>query len=164
MERPKVVIDASVCAKWYIDEEYSHGARLLRDEFVKGQIGITVPSLLYYETLNALRYSKLFDQKELAVAADSLSKYGFEVWEPRGEVYREAARLSVANDITVYDAAYVALSEHLRALFYTVDRKLLDKFPRRARHIRLIRELDRVFGVDRGRVKPFTESERGEDR
>ena len=140
MERPKVVVDASVCAKWYLDEEYSDRARLLRDEFVKGQIAITVPSLLFYETLNALRYSRAFDEKELPVAADSLSKYGFEVWEPRGEVYREAARLSLAQDITVYDAAYVALSEHLRALFYTVDKKLLDRFPRRARHIRIFKE------------------------
>lgn len=134
------MVDASVCAKWYLDEEYSDRARLLRDEFVKGQIAITVPSLLFYETLNALRYSRAFDEKELRVAADSLSKYGFEVWEPRGEVYREAARLSLAQDITVYDAAYVALSEHLRALFYTVDKKLLDRFPRRARHIRIFKE------------------------
>jgi len=134
------VVDASVCAKWYLDEEYSDRARLLRDEFVKGQIAITVPSLLFYETLNALRYSRAFDEKELPVVADSLSKYGFEVWEPRGEVYREAARLSLAQDITVYDAAYVALSEHLRALFYTVDKKLLDRFPRRARHIRIFKE------------------------
>lgn len=140
MERPKVVVDASVCAKWYLDEEYSDRARLLRDEFVKGQIAITVPSLLFYETLNALRYSRAFDEKELPVAADSLSKYGFEVWEPRGEVYREAARLSLAQEITVYDAAYVALAEHLRALFYTVDKKLLDRFPRRARHIRIFKE------------------------
>ena len=134
------MVDASVCAKWYLDEEYSDRARLLRDDFVKGQIAITVPSLLFYETLNALRYSRAFDEKELPVAADSLSKYGFEVWEPRGEVYREAARLSLAQDITVYDAAYVALSEHLRALFYTVDKKLLDRFPRRARHIRIFKE------------------------
>ena len=134
------MVDASVCAKWYLDEEYSDRARLLRDEFVKGQIAITVPSLLFYETLNALRHSRAFDEKELPVAADSLSKYGFEVWEPRGEVYREAARLSLAQDITVYDAAYVALSEHLRALFYTVDKKLLDRFPRRARHIRIFKE------------------------
>ena len=140
MERPKVVVDASVCAKWYLDEEYSDRARLLRDEFVKGQIAITVPSLLFYETFNALRHSRAFDEKELSVAADSLSKYGFEVWEPRGEVYREAARLSLAQEITVYDAAYVALSEHLRALFYTVDKKLLDRFPRRARHIRIFKE------------------------
>jgi len=134
------VVDASVCAKWYLDEEYSDRARLLRDEFVKGQIAITVPSLLFYETFNALRHSRAFDEKELSVAADSLSKYGFEVWEPRGEVYREAARLSLAQEITVYDAAYVALSEHLRALFYTVDKKLLDRFPRRARHIRIFKE------------------------
>ena len=91
-------------------------------------------------TFRMLRQISIFDEKELPVAADSLSKYGFEVWEPRGEVYREAARLSLAQEITVYDAAYVALAEHLRALFYTVDKKLLDRFPRRARHIRIFKE------------------------
>jgi predicted nucleic acid-binding protein len=144
VERPKVVVDASVCAKWFIDEEHSDRARLLRDEFVKGHVGINVPSLLYYETLNALRFSRLFNPKELALAADSLAKYGFEVWEPRGELFREAARLSLAHDITVYDASYAALSEHLRALFYTVDRKLLARFPKRARHIRSFAEPDKV--------------------
>jgi len=144
MERPKVVVDASVCAKWFIDEEHSHRARLLRDEFVKGHVGISVPSLLCYETLNALRFSRLFDPKELALAADSLAKYGFEVWEPRGEVFREAARLSLAYDITLYDASYAALSEHLRALFYTVDRKLLARLPKRARHITSFAELNKM--------------------
>jgi predicted nucleic acid-binding protein len=150
VERPKVVVDASVCAKWYLEEDYSDRARILRDEFVKGQIAITVPSLLFYETLNALRYSRLFDQKELAVAADSLSKYGFEVWEPRGEVYRETGRISLSHDITVYDAAYVALSEHLQAAFYTVDKKLLERFPRRARHIKTFKELGSL-----PKLKPF---------
>jgi predicted nucleic acid-binding protein len=164
VERPKVVVDASVCAKWFIDEEHSDRARLLRDEFVKGQVGISVPSLLYYETLNALRFSRLFDPKELALAADSLSKYGFEVWEPRGEVFREAARLSLAQDITVYDASYAALSEHLRAPFYTVDRKLLERFPKRARHIRTFKEFGRSSGADRGPPKLFSEDDRIKDR
>lgn len=44
--------------------------------FVKGQLTITVPSLIFYETLNALRFSGVYNQEELEMAADSMSKYG----------------------------------------------------------------------------------------
>jgi len=121
VERQKAVVDASVCAKWFLDEEHSENARRLRDSFVKGRLGISVPSLLFYETLNALTYSKLFDERELGLAAESLSKYGFDVWSPIGEVY---------------DASYVAVSTLLNAPLYTVDRELLEKFPRIARHVK----------------------------
>ncbi len=129
-------MDASVCAKWFLDEEYSDNARLLRDSFVTGRLGISVPSLLFYETLNALRYSGLYDERELGLAAESLSKYGFDVWSPKGRVYSESAHVSIGHDVSVYDASYVALSMLLRAPFYTVDRELLEKFPRVARHLK----------------------------
>ncbi len=136
VERQKAVVDASVCAKWFLDEEHSENARHLRDSFVKGRLGISVPSLLFYETLNALRYSKLYDERELGLAAESLSKYGFDVWSPKGEVYSETAHLSLGHDISVYDASYIAMSILLHAPFYTVDRELLEKFPRIARHVK----------------------------
>ncbi len=128
-------MDASVCAKWFLEEEHSDKARLLRDAFVIGSLAITVPSLIFYETLNALRYSGVYNEKELEAAASSLSKYGFDVWEPRGLVYRETARLSLRHDTSIYDASYIALSDHLRLPFYTADGKLLEKFPKTARHI-----------------------------
>ncbi len=136
MERQKAVVDASVCAKWFLDEEYSESARLLRDSFVTGRVGISVPSLLFYETLSALRYSGLYDERELGLAAESLSKYGFDVWSPRGEVYKETAHVSIGHDVSVHDASYVALSMHLRAPFYTVNRELQEEFPRVARHVK----------------------------
>ncbi len=136
MERQKAVVDASVCAKWFLDEDFSENARLLRDSFVTGRLGISVPSLLFYETLNALRYSGLYNERELGLAAESLSKYGFDVWSPRGQVYSETANVSVGHDVSVYDASYVALSMLLHAPFYTVDRELLEKFPRLARHVK----------------------------
>src|SRR5438445_12795642 len=98
VERQKAVVDASVCAKWFLEEEYSANARRLRDSFVKGRLGIAVPSLLFYETLNALRYSKLYDDRELGLAAESLSKYGFDVWTPTAAVYSETPHLGQRHD------------------------------------------------------------------
>ncbi len=91
---------------------------------------------MFYETLNALRYSRIYDEKELGLAALALSKYGFEVWEPRGEVYRETAHLSLRHELSVYDASYIALSINLKLPFYTTDGELLEKFPRVARHVK----------------------------
>lgn len=136
MERQKVVTDASVVAKWFLEEEFSESARLLRDSFVTGKLLISVPSLLFYETLNALRYTHLYSQEELASAARALSRYGFDVWEPSGRVYEEVARTSLKHDISVYDAAYVGLALHLRAALYTADLELVQKLPGSARHIR----------------------------
>lgn len=138
MEKPSkvVVVDASVCVKWYLDEEYSDRARLVRDMFVKDELAIAVPSLIFYETLNALRFSGLYNQQELEMAADSMSKYGLETWQPTGEVYRQTARISYTRKITVYDASYIALAEHLHSSLITADSELVTKFPGRARHIK----------------------------
>ena len=136
MERQKAVVDASVCAKWFLNEEHSDKARMIRDSFATGKLGLSVPSLLFYETLNALRYSRLYNEHELGQAAESLSRYGFEIWEPKGEVYRETAHISVKNDVSVYDASYIALSKVLKIPFYTVDGELLRKFPRQALHLK----------------------------
>lgn len=127
MERPKAVADASVVAKWFLDERFSEEARLLRDSFAKGEITLAVPSLLFYETLNALRYTDLYTGEELASVARALDQYGFDVWEPSGEVYEEIARTSMKQGVTVYDAAYVALAAHLGAPLYTADAELVDK-------------------------------------
>lgn len=104
--------------------------------FVKGQLTIAVPSLIFYETLNALRFSSVYDQQELEMAADSMSKYGFEVWQPTGDIYKQTGRISLNKKITVYDASYLALAEYLHGPFITADRDLVTKFPGRARHIK----------------------------
>lgn len=125
-----------MAAKWFLEEEHSNEARLLRDSFVRGALSISVPTLFFYETLNALRYSEVFDQAELGQAATSLSKYGLDVWQPSERLLAETAALSMKHDITVYDASYVALSSHLHTKLYTADGDIAKKFPKSARHIR----------------------------
>jgi len=129
------VADASVIAKWFLDEESSKAARLLRDSFVTDEVTIAVPSLLFYETLNVLRYTQLYSPEELASAARSLTRYGFEVWEPKGRISEETAETSLRHDISIYDAAYVALASYLQATLYTTDLELIQKAPQHTKHI-----------------------------
>jgi len=123
-----------------LEEEHSDKARMLRDSLVLGSLEISVPALMFYETLNALRYSNVYSESELESAASSLSKYGFDVWEPTGDLYRETARASLTHDVSVYDASYIALSAHLRMPLFTVDGEILEKFPTRARHIKTFKQ------------------------
>jgi predicted nucleic acid-binding protein len=139
LEKQKVVADASVVAKWFLNEEYSEGAMLLRDSFVKDELTISVPSLIFYEVLNVLRYTGLYNSEELASAARSLSKYGFDVWEPRSRIYEETAKISLKHEISVYDAAYVALASYLDTTLYTADLELVQKAPQYSKHVENLR-------------------------
>lgn len=132
----EAVADASVVVKWFLEEGYSEQARKLRDCFVTGKISLSVPSLLFYEVLNALWDSGQFRAEELALAARSLHKYGLKTWEPKGEVIERTAAMAQGKDVSVYDAAYVALAVHIDAKLYTADAELVRKFPDTARHIR----------------------------
>lgn len=79
MEESKVVVDASIVVKWFLEEEFSDRALRLRDDYINRVIVIIVPSLLEYEVLNALRYSGVYDINELEEIGKALNKYGFEV-------------------------------------------------------------------------------------
>jgi len=135
LERQKAVADASIVAKWFLEEDFSDKAKQLRDSFATGKLTISVPSLLFYETLNALWHSGLFREEELTLAARALSKYGFDVWEPKGKTFEQSATLSLKHAISVYDASYVALALHLKATLYTADSELIQKFPKNTQHI-----------------------------
>lgn len=132
----EAVADASVVAKWFLEEDCSEQARGLRDSFVTGKVSLSVPSLVFYEVLNALWKSGQFSAEELALAARSLHKYGLRIWEPKGEIIEKTAATAAREDISAYDAAYVALARHLDAKLYTADAELVAKFPGTAVHIR----------------------------
>ena len=123
----KIVADASVIVKWFVDEVHSEKARELRDEYINGSVEILAPELMPYEVLNALKYTGLFNLNELVMVAKSLSLYGFRLYSLVGELAEITAKLAVKNNITIYDASYVALAEKLKAKFYTSDEKLIEK-------------------------------------
>lgn len=136
LAQAKIVADASIIAKWFLTEEHSDKSLQLRDAFAKGKVIIAAPSLIFYETLNTLRYSGVYDKDELGGVAESLSKYGFEVWEPKGRLLKDTVRVSIEHDLTVYDATYVVLVIALKGQLYTADSELVEKFPDNVRHIR----------------------------
>ena len=136
MEEAKIVVDASVVVKWFLEEEFSREALRIRDDYVMRKVSIAVPSLLEYEVLNALKYSGVYSRDELREAGVALNKYGFKVYELEGRFKELTVELAVEEGVTVYDASYVALARMLEAPLYTADEELIERFPAVAVHVK----------------------------
>ncbi|ADI31899.1 type II toxin-antitoxin system VapC family toxin [Staphylothermus hellenicus] len=127
MEGEKVVVDASVIVKWFVEEKYSREAWLLRDAYVDGLIDINAPSLLPYEVLNALKYSGAFGEDELKKIGEALDDFQFTLYDLKGELSMKSIEIAMRKGITVYDASYVALAMMLNTKLYTADEELIRK-------------------------------------
>ena len=124
----RIVADASVAVKFFVDEEYSDSARRLRDGMISKELKLVEPAMFFYEVINAVRYSKIkrFSVEELGNVIEAMDNYEFEVIDWSADIARKAAELSKRYDISVYDATYVALARITGSRFYTADQRLLD--------------------------------------
>ena len=122
----KIIVDASLVVKWFITEEYSNLALEIRDRFVNGQLELFAPSLLQYEVLNALKYSNLFSLDNLVDAVTSLENYGIIQVPLNGDYAQKTLKLAVDHNISIYDAAYIGLTDVLGICAYSADKKLVD--------------------------------------
>lgn len=123
----KIIADASVIAKWFINEENSKESRALLKRFISMQIELLEPSLLKYEVLNALRFTRNIELsiKELEDVSEAIDSYGFEIKELDKDLSTKAIEISKTKDISIYDAVYVALAESTGSFLYTADKKLM---------------------------------------
>lgn len=119
------VVDASVVAKWYLEENFSDQARRLRDDFLEGILTLRAPSVLPFEVMNALRYHPAFPRRHLADAAKALDRSGLITVPLVGEYLARTVDRSVKSDLTVYDASYVTLAEIGGCPLYTADAGIL---------------------------------------
>jgi len=122
----KIVVDASLVVKWFISEKYSQLALEIRDHFVNGEIELFAPNLLNYEVLNALKYSNLFSPENLADAVTSLENYGIIQLPLNGKYAQKTMALAVEHNISLYDAAYVGLTDVMGICAYSADKKLVE--------------------------------------
>jgi len=70
----KVVADASVIVKWFVNDVYSENAIKLRDEFIN-EVEIVSTELMSYEVLNALKYTKLFKKDSFTILTRESFRY-----------------------------------------------------------------------------------------
>jgi predicted nucleic acid-binding protein len=107
-----VVLDASMAISWLFDDEHTESAHaVLRRVAVEGAI---VPSLWRLEVANVLRNAIRRGRCDEAHAEHSFRRLERLPIEPDEEMFAQAwgttRMLSRAEDLTLYDAAYLELA------------------------------------------------------
>ncbi|MBS7645776.1 MAG: type II toxin-antitoxin system VapC family toxin [Candidatus Bathyarchaeia archaeon] len=120
-----VVVDASVVVKWFVEEKGSDEAIKIRDRYIEGEIKLIAPEIITFEVLNALYYKGLFSEDELKEVSEALDAFSFELYSLRGEYNRRTIEAAYKNNITIYDASYIALATMRNSYMYTADEKLV---------------------------------------
>jgi predicted nucleic acid-binding protein len=124
----KLVIDANVLIKLYVPEVLSRKADSLFRDAENRRVELIAPDLIYPEAGNILwkkqRLKELSrpDVKEITDALLSLPL----VVEPVKLLLPLAVDIATGYNITVYDAAYVALATVYKTALVTADIKLVD--------------------------------------
>lgn len=118
------MVDASVLVKWFIHEPGTDAALRVRDDFVAGDIDLHAPSHAPFEVLNALRYSPFCTEERCQQAQVALDRYGVAYHPLAGEMGRRAVHLAYTKDLSIYDAAYLALARELVGRVVTADSAL----------------------------------------
>lgn len=141
-----IVVDASVVVKWFVEEEYSREARLVRNAYSDGLIDLAAPTIMPFEVLNALKYSAHFGEDELKHIAGILEAFQITLYNLEGELAERTVEIAMRKGVTIYDASYVALAEALDSTLYTADERLIGRIgdPERVAHIRDFK-LDRLI-------------------
>lgn len=108
-------------------EEGSERARRLKRSYEAGEIDLLSPRLMAFEVANALRYHPKIRMSvsDLVVAIISLRDMSIAV-DMREEGWHETFELSLRENVSAYDAAYLALAGQSDAVFVTADEKLRD--------------------------------------
>ena len=123
----RIVIDASVVAKWFLQEKNSQLALTIHDLHINGKLELHAPIILIYEVLNALLHSRQFSKDELSNSAKALLNYNIQPHPLNGKLADMTTEIAFNTQTTIYDSAYVALAQEIGCKFVTADIKLVHK-------------------------------------
>lgn len=119
------VADASVVAKWFLEERDTAPARTLRDDFLEGILQLRVPAILPFEVLNALRYNPRFPRRFLRDAGRALDRAALPAIPLAGEYLERTLDLAIDRGLSIYDSSYLALAVLEDCPLYTADDALV---------------------------------------
>lgn len=120
----RYVVDASVAAKWYFQEEHSGRA----DALLERDCEILAPGLLVVEIATLVwkraRRGEISEALADRIVA-ALRQVPLEI-RPTAELVTAALPLALHGGLTLYDAFYAALAVQSGCSLVTADRKLYD--------------------------------------
>jgi predicted nucleic acid-binding protein len=117
-------VDASVVTKWFIEEEDSSWALLLKNEHISGKTILIAPDLIIYEVTNVLLFSKLFTTEEIKKCLQDLYDLEIDLINPSLDLILPTIELASSKKLSIYDASYLALAREFDIKLITADEKL----------------------------------------
>ncbi len=116
-----VVVDASVAAKWYVEEDHTAEAQLLFDENVE----LHAPELFLAEFGNICWKKVQRGDIDLQLAESANARLAVQniVYHRHRDLFRPAFLGAVQTSTSAYDWMYFALAIALDCPFITADRK-----------------------------------------
>ncbi len=122
---PVAVIDACVAMTWVMPDEGGAAANVLRAHQER-RVGLLAPTIWEYEIANSLKTAVIRGRIESDFGRECLTDLlgmgihfiAFSDLAPR------SWELALTRDLSVYDAAYIALAEERECELYTCDAKL----------------------------------------
>src|SRR3972149_2464541 len=122
-----MVIDTSVVAKWFVEEDERDKSILVRNQLLSGKISLVAPRLLIYEMGNVLTLNTNLNSKEISDALRSLVDIGLEIYVMGFDELEMATKISRKFNITFYDAVFASLAKILNTKLVTADKSLTRK-------------------------------------
>jgi predicted nucleic acid-binding protein len=117
------ILDSSVIIKWFshLDEDDVEQASMLLDLLGENMAEISIPDLSIYEVGNALKHNKNFTPEEVKNIIGRLMDMGLDVVEVTKDLISKAIGIAYEEDITVYDAIFISIADHLMTPLVTAD-------------------------------------------
>ncbi|MBI2315258.1 type II toxin-antitoxin system VapC family toxin [Candidatus Daviesbacteria bacterium] len=126
-----IIIDASVVAKWLLPDGEDPLANLIKRDFTKRIITISVPTLIFYEINNLLKSAILSNRLNIKQAVNLYEVFlnlDFIVYWSK-QLLISALKRALELNISSYDAAYVVLSGQFKSPFMLQMKNWLKKLP-----------------------------------
>jgi|SRR5579859_5318946 len=124
-----LVVDTSVLIKWFKDEDENlvDQALALRDRVDRAGIAVYAPALLFYEIGNVLVRKTKLDHAGITEVLAAIAGSRLVVAAPEPALLRRAAQFARRYDLSLYDAAFVALADALGCRMITADLRLAER-------------------------------------
>lgn len=117
------LVDASVALKWFMPRDREPDADLARSAI--GQLAMRTTSLAVYEIGNILTRKSGWDADHIALALKVLHDICGDPLDLEPDDRRAAADIALTNDMTFYDASYVAIAARTKRRLLSADSDLI---------------------------------------
>ena len=136
MERQTKIVDASIILKWFLNEEDSDKALILKEKYMQKEILLIIPDLLFIEVANVLKYKKQ-NLEKINMANEYLWDLQLNIKGINKDFLYKAIEISLKYNLTVYDSIYIALAQSYDCELITADEELA-KCP----NVKLLNEIE----------------------